>query len=309
MGAVGRRPGRTRSATSVSGFDRLVAIMARLRSPAGCAWDRKQTHRSLRAHLVEEAYETIDAIDRHDARALAEELGDVLLQVVFHAQIARERRAFTIDDVVGAIADKLIRRHPHVFTADGRPLSARARRARGISTPGRVKEQWERIKAKEKSGRAVRNGVLAGVPRAVPALVGAYKIGGRVAAVGFDWPRAADVLDKIDEEVREFREALAENETRAAEEMGDLLFSIANLARKLGIDPESALRAANRKFTDRFSAIEARLAREGRTVHDASPDDLEAAWAAVKTAPAARRPSRPARPSTSRGPNARRSRE
>lgn len=287
-----RRPARRsktrRPSTPSAGaaFDRLVRIMAVLRSPGGCPWDREQTHESLRPYLIEETYEALDAIDRGDLKALRGELGDVLLQCVFHAQIASEANRFTIRDVIETLSAKLVGRHPHVFTSAGRPLPPTASARTATSTPGAVKEQWARIKSREQQAAGEAPGILAGVPRALPALLRAGKIGSRASSVGFDWPRAADVLDKIDEELAELRAALAESPARAADEMGDLLFSVANLARKLSIDPESALAAANDKFTHRFTAIEARLAREGRSVHDASPAELDEAWNAVKQAEA-----------------------
>jgi MazG family protein len=257
--------------------------MDTLRAPRGCPWDREQTHATLRQHLVEEAYEAIEAIDSGDADALTQELGDVLFQCVFHAQIAAEAGRFDLADAIDAIAAKLIRRHPHVFHADGRPLSAAAHRRTGIETPAAVKQQWEIIKAGERSqaGRPSAS-LLSGVPRSMPALLRAHEIGRRVAAVGFDWNTPADVVDKVDEEVRELRAALAEGHDRAAEELGDLLFSIASVARKLGLEPEAALRAANDKFTARFAAIEARLATRGESVRDAGIERLEALWADVK---------------------------
>jgi ATP diphosphatase len=288
---VSASPRRQRRPPAGSAFERLVDIMATLRSPDGCAWDRRQTHRSLRRYLIEETYEAVDAIDRRDMRALCDELGDVLLQVVFHAELAAASRRFTIRDVIDAICGKLIRRHPHVFDAAGRPLSAAQRARTAIATPAQVKAQWQRIKADERrtAGRRA-GGVLEGVPEALPALARASKIGGRVAAVGFDWPRAADVIEKVEEELRELRDALRESEARAAEEMGDVLFSVANLARKLHIDPENALRQANDKFTRRFVALERHLARSGRRLPGASAEEMEAAWNVVKH-PARRQPS------------------
>ena len=253
-----------------------------LRSPAGCPWDRAQTHRSLRAHLIEESYEALEAIDRGEIDALASELGDVLFQCVFHAQIAAEAGRFELADTIRAITAKLIRRHPHVFTPAGRRLSARDRRRAGIGTPAAVKAQWERIKARESPTAGTKRGVLAGLPRALPALLRAHEIGRRVAAVGFDWPGPGEVIEKIDEETRELRGALAETPERAAEELGDLLFSLANLARKLGIEPEAALRAANEKFTRRFEAMEAELAGRGGSIHELDLDALEALWQKVK---------------------------
>ena len=264
--------------------------MATLRSRHGCPWDRKQTHRTLRPFLLEETYELLDTIDRGDYDELPGELGDVLFQCVFHAQMASEARRFDITDAITAICEKLIRRHPHVFTAAGRPLGGRTPRA--VKTPGAVLTQWEAIKAAEQGAKGQRKRLLAGVPASMPALLRAHEIGTRVAAVGFDWAHADDVLDKIDEEVRELREALGESPARAEEELGDVLFSIANLARKLGIEPESALRHANDKFTKRFDAVEGALEARGRSVHQATQPEMEAAWQAVKQTPARRRPAR-----------------
>ena len=256
--------------------------MQTLRSPEGCPWDREQTHASLRSHLLEETYEAIETIDRGDMEALPAELGDVLFQCVFHAQIAAEEGRFDIADAVDAITGKLIRRHPHVFTASGRPLGSASRRRNRIRTATAVKEQWEQIKAGEQAWAGVARRVLKGVPGSLPSLQRAHEIGRRVSAVGIDWARAADVLDKMDEEVRELRAAVAEGPARASEEMGDLLFSIANLARKLGIEPESALRMANDKFTRRFDALEAWFEARGRSVHGAALEEMEAAWGEVK---------------------------
>jgi MazG family protein len=275
---------RRRAARAGRAFARLVRLMAALRSPRGCPWDRKQTPRSLRPFLLEETYEALDAIDRGDLDGLGGELGDVLFQCVFQAQIAAEAGRFDITTSIQAIVEKLIRRHPHVFTADGRPLPATHRRRAGVRSPARVLVQWEKLKAKEQHAAGAKARVLAGVPRALPALLRAHEIGTRVAAVGFDWPAAPQVMDKIEEEVRELRAALAEHPRRAAEELGDLLFSVANLARKLGLEPESALREANDKFSDRFAGVEALLEARGRSVHDATLDEMEAAWATVKTA-------------------------
>jgi MazG family protein len=280
--------------------------MQRLRSARGCPWDRRQTHRSLRSYLLEEAYEAVDAIDRGDLDALRGELGDVLLQCVFHAQLAAEKRRFDITAVIDGLVAKLIHRHPHVFTADGRLLPPG--RARSLRTSRAVVGQWEKLKAREQERTRRPAGVLTGLPQALPALLRAHKIGSRVAAVGFDWACTADVMNKIDEELRELRAALAESEDRAREELGDLLFSVANLARKLDLEPESALREANDKFTARFAQLEEWLAARGLDVHAASLDQMEAAWAAIKKAPARRRSATSARPSISRPHAARRSR-
>lgn len=245
--------------------------MARLRGARGCPWDREQTLASLRPYLLEETYEVLDAIDRADIDALEEEIGDLIFEGVFLAQICADEGRFTVADSLRAITGKLVRRHPHVFGTQ-----------RSISS-GRVKTQWERIKADEQRERGDRRSVLGGVKRSLPALLRAYEIGTRVGAVGFDWDRADDVLAKVREEVDELEEALRTNEReQAEEEMGDLLFALANLARKLGIEPESALRRANEKFTGRFEAMERRLEAEGRSVHGATLAELESHWQQVK---------------------------
>ena len=295
-------------------MSRLVRIMATLRSKHGCPWDRKQTHASLRPFLLEETYEALEALDRGDLEALPGELGDVLFQVVFHAQIAAEAGRFDMADALQAIAAKLIRRHPHVFTASGRPLPRGPRTRRtgtGVGprhmprTPAAVLTQWEQLKAAEQHDAGTEKRLLSGVPKALPSLLRAYEIGTRVASVGFDWPDTAGVVDKIDEEVRELRGALAENPERAAEELGDLLFSIANLARKLNLEPEAALRAANEKFSARFAAVEADLEARGSSVHAATTAEMEAAWQRVKQRPS---PAASSPPRSARAPRGRRSR-
>ena len=258
--------------TAGDAFQTLVDIMKRLRGPGGCPWDREQTIQSLRGFVLEETYEVLDAIDRDDHDALRGEIGDFLFEGVFLAQIESDAGHFDVADSLAAIAEKLIRRHPHVFGT-----------AQGVDTAGKVVEQWEQIKAREQKDAGRRRALLSGVPRAMPSLLRAHEIGTRVAAVGFDWARSEDVVDKIEEEVHELRGALAhEPRERAEEEMGDLLFSIASLARKLGIEPESALRKANEKFTARFEALEHRFEQRGRSVHDATLDEMEEVWAAVK---------------------------
>jgi ATP diphosphatase len=277
----------TRARKAGEAFARLVRVMHHLRSPEGCPWDRRQTVSSLRPFLLEETYEALEANDRGDWDALPGELGDVLFQCVFQSQIAAEEGRFDIADALGAITAKLIRRHPHVFFPSGRPLSRAARTRLRLGTADAVVQQWEQIKTVERAGSPRAGGVLDGVPRSLPALLGAHEIGTRVAAVGFDWDQSGDVIDKMEEEVRELRDALSESPARAAEELGDLLFSIANLARRLQIEPEAALRAANHKFASRFAAVEADLRAAGRSVHDASRGELEAAWVRVKAAGAA----------------------
>jgi MazG family protein len=277
-----RRTREARARRAGTRLAKLVRTMDTLRSKQGCAWDREQTHASLRPHLIEETYEAVEAIDRGDLGSLAGELGDVLFQCVFHAQIAAEAGRFDLADSIDAITAKLIRRHPHVFTPGGRVLPARRRGTSGIRTPAAVKEQWEQIKAREQAAAGAKRRILAGVPTSLPALLGAYEIGRRVAAVGFEWERPADVVDKMDEEVREIRGALNESPARAAEELGDLLFAIVNLARKLGVEPESALREANAKFTKRFGAVEEDLEARGQNVHDATLEEMEAVWTQIK---------------------------
>jgi MazG family protein len=261
------------SSSAGEAFQKLVDIMARLRGPDGCPWDRAQTLESLRGFLLEETHEVLDAIDRGDTDALGGEIGDLIFEGVFLAQVAADQGRFTVVDSLNAIIAKLIRRHPHIFDPAGRPLD----------TPGEVVQQWEQIKAQEQRDAGEHRGVLRGVPKTLPALLRAYEIGARVAAVGFDWSRTSDVVDKIEEEVAELRRALtSEGRARTEEEMGDLLFSIANLARKLGIEPESALRKANEKFTIRFAALEQHLHTRGQSVHEATLEEMEAAWQEVK---------------------------
>ena len=269
------------TATAGARFERLVEIMRTLRSPGGCAWDREQTVASLRPFVLEEAYEVVEAMDRNDRAALCEELGDLLLEAVFVAQICAEDGDFTIADAADAVTAKLIRRHPHVF-GDGVAGDGSA----GDLSPVEVKRQWERIKREERAGApADRATLLDGIPEALPSLLRASRIGARAANVGFDWDEAEQVIDKADEEMAELRDAIATGgRAQVEEELGDLLFTIANAARKLRVDPESALRTANTKFTRRFRAVERRLEDRGRSLHDASPDELEREWQAVKAA-------------------------
>jgi MazG family protein len=277
MTKLTRAPGRSAG----DAFQQLVDIMARLRGPGGCPWDHEQTLESLRQFVLEEAYEVLDAIDRGDHDDLRGEIGDFIFEGVFLARIAEDEGSFTVADSLQAICEKLVRRHPHVFAESA-----------GVETPRQVVEQWEQIKAREQKDAGKTRSVLGGLPPALPALLRAHEIGMRVAAVGFDWTRALDVVDKIDEELRELREAMreaqeaenAEGRQRVEEEMGDLLFTIANLARKLGLEPEAALRKANEKFTRRFGALEARLAARSRTVQETGLDELEAEWQQVKAA-------------------------
>jgi MazG family protein len=260
-------------------FQELVDIMARLRGPNGCPWDREQTIQSLRGFVLEETYEVLDAIDRADHDALRGEIGDLLFEGVFLAQVESDEGRFSVSDSLRAITQKLVRRHPHIFGTT----------ASKVKTPTEVVEQWEQIKAREqKDAGDERRSILRGVPKSMPSLLRAHEIGTRVAAVGFDWAKTADVVDKIEEEVAELRRAVAaEGLARAEEEMGDLLFSMANLARKLGIEPESALRKANEKFSARFEALERAFEARGESVHDSTLDAMEKEWGRVKSATAA----------------------
>jgi nucleoside triphosphate diphosphatase len=253
-------------------LDRLLKIMVRLRAPDGCPWDREQSFASVAPYTIEEAYEVADAIERGDLEHLKDELGDLLFQVVFHAQMASEQQAFDFEAVAAAIADKLERRHPHVFGAGG-ALSADEQSV-----------QWEDIKARERHSASHMDGV----PNALPALMRAYKLSKRAARAGFDFEHAGQTADKVAEELAEVREAAAENGSRATpsrqivEEIGDLLFAAANLARKLDVDAEAALRAANAKFERRFRGME-KLARErGVVFADLDLAAQEALWQSVK---------------------------
>jgi tetrapyrrole methylase family protein/MazG family protein len=262
---VRRRPAK---ANAVAG---LVEIMARLRAPGGCPWDRRQTHTSLLPYLVEETFELKDAILARKPERMKEELGDLLLQIVFHAQMASERKRFDLEDVARGISEKLKRRHPHVFGPDRRVISAEE-----------VLGNWEKIKLKEKGARPAS--VLEGVPRSAPALLRAYRVQEKVAQFGFDWSRAEEVEQKLQEEVREFHDALEGGDRRAVEEeLGDLLFTLVNLARHLKVDPETALNRTSRKFARRFAAMERSLVRSGIDPHRADLDVMEAHWQKVKS--------------------------
>jgi MazG family protein len=271
------------NSTPGSSFDRLVEIMRRLRAPDGCPWDREQTPASLRPFVLEETYEVLEAIEHGTPQDLCEELGDFVFEAVFLARMHEEAGHFSIGDVVDGIADKLVRRHPHVFERGDEPDGL---------TSGQVVERWEALKARERA-LAGKNApekkaktTLSGVPKTLPALLRAYELSSRAAAVGFDWSKASDVLDKIDEEVAELRREVESGATgdlsRAEDEMGDLLFSIANLSRKLGVEPEAALRRASDKFSARFEQVETALAARGVSLPDASLDDMEKEWQAAK---------------------------
>ncbi|HWW93403.1 MAG TPA: nucleoside triphosphate pyrophosphohydrolase [Vicinamibacteria bacterium] len=255
-------------------FARFVQLIARLRAPGGCPWDREQTHETLKPMTLEEAYEVVEAIDRGDDQELAGELGDLLLQVVFHAQLATEGGRFTIADVIERVFEKMVRRHPHVF-AD-----------HPAATPGEVLRNWEALKEEERAGKGKGSdaSMLDSVSRSLPATMEAFQMTTKVSRVGFDWPDAASVLAKLEEEVGELKEAVAAGEgpTAVGEEIGDLLFVIVNLSRRLGVDPESALKAGNRKFRRRFRYVEERLRARGKRPADSSLEEMDGLWDEAK---------------------------
>lgn len=271
-----KKPVRQSSLSSGEWFEKLVALQARLRAPKGCPWDREQTHATLRRYLIEEAYEVLDALEKGDDRGFANEMGDLLLQIIFHSQIAAEENRFTIADVIQEVHDKMVRRHPHVFGS----VSA--------ETSAEVLRNWDHIKAQEKragqpSSAANTASLLDDVPRTLPAVLQADQLTRRAAKAGFDWPDAAGVVEKISEEMAELESAIAEGSHAGAEdEMGDLLFAVVNLARKLKIDPEVALKRANAKFAARFRAMEAMARERGESFAALSRDSKESLWGTVK---------------------------
>jgi MazG family protein len=268
-------------------FARLVALQARLRGPKGCPWDREQTHESLRRYLIEEAYEVLDEIEGGDSQRFASELGDLLLQVIFHSILAEEMKNFTISDVIESVYAKMVRRHPHVFGH----VTAKNSKA--------VLKNWERIKAEERAendgAKVSLESILDDVPRSLPGLLEAHQLTRKAAKAGFDWDHLGGILDKLDEETRELLELTTsqvkrrdgENAgpmpTRVEEEVGDLLFAAVNVARFLGLDPEVTLKKANRKFKERFQSMEAAAKRRGVAFKDLSREDMEALWDQSKT--------------------------
>lgn len=247
-------------------FKKLVEIMARLRSPSGCPWDRKQTFKTLRQYVIEEAYEVVDAIDTKDYKKIADELGDLLMQVVFLSQLAKEIKKFDINDVINAISEKMLRRHPHVFGNET------------AKTPEDVLKKWGRIKKAE--GRKF---LLQGIPDHLPALLQAYRIGQKASHVGFDWEKSEDVLKKIEEEIQELKIVLRKKNKKAIEEeLGDILFSIVNLARWLGKNPELVLRKTNKKFIKRFTRMEKLLIKQKKEIHELDIRELDRLWEMAK---------------------------
>ncbi|MBN1940408.1 MAG: nucleoside triphosphate pyrophosphohydrolase [Candidatus Aminicenantes bacterium] len=256
-------------------FQELVGILARLRGPDGCPWDREQTVKTLKDYFLEEVHEAIDALDRNDPAAAAEELGDVLMEVVFLSRVFEERGEFSVSDALESINDKMIRRHPHVYGGER------------LGTPDEVTNAWNLRKKKEKS----RASHFDGIPATAPSLQAAFEIGKRAAAFGFDWPDAAGALDKVREELGELDRTIAEGDAaRQAEEMGDCLFALACAARLLGIHPETALRRANAKFIGRFAALEDRLREKGKPLGTANLEEMESAWQSLKKERGVKRP-------------------
>jgi tetrapyrrole methylase family protein/MazG family protein len=267
-------------------FDELVEIMARLRAEGGCPWDRKQTRDSLKPYLIEEAYEVLETIDAHDEHKLKEELGDVLLQILFHAQIGREQNHFTIEDVLQTLAAKLIRRHPHVFGQTR------------VKDAAEVVHRWEEIKRQEKAetGDGSEGSALDGVPKALPALLRAYQLQVRAARVGFDWPEGdagyRQIVNKVQEELREVEAARTTHSDMQDErssrhlqsEVGDLLFAVVNLARHLKVNPEEALRTTGGRFVDRFLHMESAAAKQGRTLSQLTVNEKDRLWEQAKAA-------------------------
>ena len=248
--------------------------MAQLRAPGGCPWDREQTFDSIRRYTLEETYEVLDAIERKDWAGLKDELGDLLLQVLFYAEMAQEAKLFTLQDVTDNLSEKLIRRHPHVFA-----------NREGVETSAQVLQNWEEIKKSERADapNVGEASLLDQVPRSLPALMEASKLGSKAASIGFDWSEAAPVFDKLQEELDELRQAMATGEKKAQEEeLGDVLFTVVNLARKLGVQSEFALRASNAKFRRRFSAMESSAAVAG-PMAELGPEGLEKLWDRAKT--------------------------
>ncbi|MEA2559818.1 MAG: tetrapyrrole methylase family protein / MazG family protein [Acidobacteriota bacterium] len=255
----------------MSELQKLVDLVARLRAPDGCPWDKEQTLENVRAYLLEEAHELAGAIDGGDWQELMEELGDMLFQVAFITRLAEEAGAFRLPQVIDGVHSKMVARHPHVFGGPG---------GETLADTEAVRQAWERRKLQEEPGRTT---LLGGVPSSLPALLGTYRLTQKAAGVGFDWPDAASVLDKAEEEIAEVREALAEgNAAHVREEIGDLLFTLANLARKLDVDPEAALAGTNRKFRTRFAAVEQGLADKGKTAAEATLEEMDELWEAAK---------------------------
>ncbi|MGB0034191.1 MAG: nucleoside triphosphate pyrophosphohydrolase [Candidatus Acidiferrales bacterium] len=286
-----RRNRGTRAASPGARFEKLAALQARLRAPGGCPWDREQTHESLKKFLIEESYEVLDAMDSGDPHKFSSELGDLLLQVVFHSILAEESGRFTISDVIESVHTKMVRRHPHIFGTVKAKTSAE------------VLKNWEQLKAEERASEVSEaradKSILAGVPSSLPAVLEAYQLTRRASHIGFDWENLSEILDKLDEEERELCDAIPSGSAnskniaptaRVEEELGDLLFVAVNIARFLGVDPEIALKKANRKFKQRFTWMESAAAREGRRLADVPRERMEELWNESKSAAGAKVP-------------------
>jgi tetrapyrrole methylase family protein / MazG family protein len=251
-------------------FGRLVEILKALRAPGGCNWDRAQTSQSLLPYMIEETYEAVEAAEAQQHDRLKEELGDILLHIIFQAEIAEEKGQFDIDDVIGVVTQKMVDRHPHVF-GDRKDL-----------TPDQVRQNWETVKM-QKREKGDEKTVLSGVPKTMPALLKAYRVQEKAAQFGFDWENPEDIFDKIDEEMAEFRKALADKDTAAIrDELGDLLFSLVNFARHIQAEPEGCLNGTIKKFSDRFNKMEKALLAEGLTLKQATLERMEYHWQLAK---------------------------
>ncbi len=271
-------------------FDDLVALVARLRAPDGCPWDRKQTHDSLKPYLIEESYEVLEALDRNDPRQLREELGDLLLQVLLHTELEAEQDHFTMQEVIRTLTDKLVRRHPHVFNTTKKPEPS--------LDADQVINQWEKIKQSERSEQGQEESILEGVPASLPALLRAYQVQKRASRVGFDWKQPEQVVEKLDEELQELREATRHHQSMESsssrgkeifssweaieQEFGDVLFTIANLARFLKINPEEALRKSCNRFVTRFAMMEQQAAEAGKGLQQLTTAEWETFWEVAK---------------------------
>jgi tetrapyrrole methylase family protein/MazG family protein len=284
VGERRRTVSKTPRLTAGEWFERLAAVQERLRAPNGCPWDREQTHASLRTYLIEEAYEVLEALESGDDAKFAEEMGDLLLQIVFHSQIAKEEGRFTVSDVIREVHDKMVRRHPHVFGEKRAKDSAE------------VLKNWEQLKKEERAAAGRRNGsgsrekakaasLLDGVSKALPAVLEGFQLTRRAARIGFDWDNVEGVFEKMNEEAGELRQALsAKDAHKTEEEMGDLLFAAVNLARYLHIDPEIAMKQASRKFSTRFRRMEELAAKSGKTLADVPRAQMEELWEIAKRA-------------------------
>lgn len=251
-------------------WDQLLEIMEKLRGPDGCPWDQEQNHVTLIPYLIEESYEVIDAIEKNNTSLLKEELGDLLLQIIFHAQIAKDNHLFNMENIIEDLSQKLIRRHPHVF------------QDKTVSSVEDVNRQWEKIKEEEKKSKNNLESHLDSIPKSLPSLFEAYKLGKKASQLGFDWDHIDGAIGKLDEELSELKDSILNSKENIAEEMGDLLFSITNICRHLKIKPELALRKTNLKFRKRFTFIEKELKKKNKNFNDSTLEELDALWDQAK---------------------------